>query len=126
MRVHELTKESVHRSLVSDGWADDAATLLASRFRDELNADVIAKLVGVIDGRKYAVPTVKGARRRLHTDHRKAIFERDGFRCKHCGTPDDLTVDHIIPVTAGGLSFDENLQTLCRSCNSKKGCRIDQ
>lgn len=111
---------------MSDGWADDAATLIASRFRDERNADVIARLVGAIDGRKYAIPTAAAARRRIHTDHREAIFKRDGYRCKHCGTSDDLTVDHIIPVAAGGLSFDKNLQTLCRSCNSKKGCRIDQ
>ena len=51
------------------------------------------------------------------------IFRRDGFACQHCGIHDDLTIDHIVPVIAGGLSRDENLQTLCKSCNSRKGAR---
>ena len=34
----------------------------------------------------------------------------------------DLTVDHVIPLIAGGAPFDiANTQVLCRSCNSTKG-----
>lgn len=51
------------------------------------------------------------------------IFSRDGNRCKHCGATDNLTIDHITPVSKGGSDNPENLQTLCRSCNSKKGAR---
>lgn len=50
-----------------------------------------------------------------------SIYRRDGFRCKHCGLTGDLTVDHILAESKGGSSNEENLQTLCRSCNSKKG-----
>ena len=38
---------------------------------------------------------------------------------------EDLTLDHIIPESHGGHTTAENLQTLCRSCNSHKG-RKDQ
>lgn len=51
------------------------------------------------------------------------IFQRDGFRCKHCGTSEALTIDHIHPISKGGGNEDENLQTLCVSCNSRKGVK---
>ncbi len=52
---------------------------------------------------------------------RWAVFERDNFTCHHCGSRRILTADHIIPEVEGGPTNMDNLQTLCRSCNSKKG-----
>lgn len=37
----------------------------------------------------------------------------------------DLTVDHVIPKSAGGTDRPDNLQVLCRSCNSRKRSRLD-
>lgn len=54
---------------------------------------------------------------------RTQVFERDFYRCLHCGTHKDLTVDHIHPESLGGSLELGNLQTLCRSCNSSKGVR---
>jgi len=51
---------------------------------------------------------------------RTRVFERDGYKCVYCGSADDLTIDHIIPICRGGNNDDCNLQTLCRSCNSRK------
>lgn len=48
------------------------------------------------------------------------IIARDG-KCLHCGTSANLTVDHIIPKVHGGSDHETNLQTLCFSCNQKKG-----
>lgn len=56
---------------------------------------------------------------------RQFVMDRDGRRCQTpgCGATADLTIDHkIIPWVNGGTSKDpENLQVLCRSCNSSKG-----
>lgn len=57
---------------------------------------------------------------------RKAVLDRDGHACKHCGTGDDLTLDHIIPRSRGGTDDLANLQTLCRTCNSRKGARMPE
>lgn len=55
---------------------------------------------------------------------RIAVFERDGYRCKMCDDWHELVIDHVIPVAAGGPSTEDNLQTLCRPCNARKGMRL--
>jgi hypothetical protein len=46
-------------------------------------------------------------------------------KCKHCGSKDNLQVDHIIPYSKGGATQLDNLQCLCGKCNSKKGDKIN-
>jgi 5-methylcytosine-specific restriction endonuclease McrA len=38
--------------------------------------------------------------------------------CSRCGSKKDLTADHILPLAAGGSNILENIQVLCRRCNS--------
>lgn len=56
------------------------------------------------------------------------ILKRDGFKCQICGrTQADgakLEVDHIIPVSKGGKTIDDNLQTLCHECNQGKKAKL--
>ena len=55
------------------------------------------------------------------------IKNRDNFTCCSCGNSiyDEpnllLEIDHIIPVSKGGYTTEENLQTLCWKCNRSKG-----
>jgi 5-methylcytosine-specific restriction endonuclease McrA len=42
-------------------------------------------------------------------------------QCANCGSPEQLTVDHIKPVIFGGRNIRRNLQCLCWTCNRKKG-----
>lgn len=56
---------------------------------------------------------------------RASIFARDGHRCLACGATANLVIDHILPVLRGGTNDPVNLQTLCRSCNSKKRGAVD-
>jgi hypothetical protein len=53
----------------------------------------------------------------------RKVWDRDGWECVSCRTHVDLTVDHIIPVSRGGSDELDNLQTMCRPCNSRKGAR---
>lgn len=59
----------------------------------------------------------------LSKAQRRALYERDGYRCVRCGSTDDLTADHIIPVSKGGTKDLDNLQTLCGACNFVKADR---
>lgn len=55
---------------------------------------------------------------------RQAIFERDHGACQLCGNPvqpDDFTLDHIIPIAAGGSHTEANLRLAHRGCNSRRG-----
>lgn len=51
---------------------------------------------------------------------RWAVWQRDNFTCQHCGDRQYLAVDHIHPESKGGTLNMDNLQTLCRRCNTAK------
>jgi diadenosine tetraphosphate (Ap4A) HIT family hydrolase/5-methylcytosine-specific restriction endonuclease McrA len=56
------------------------------------------------------------------------VLKRAKERCELCGiskTVKALQVDHIIPLSKGGLTVPENLQALCYSCNAQKQNRDD-
>ena len=55
---------------------------------------------------------------------RKNILLRDRNSCQYCGIvlpAGELTLDHVIPRSRGGLSTWENLVACCHSCNRRKG-----
>ena len=91
----------------------------------------------------WAVAERKRRRRREWQDRRAAndaehakvtrqmrdeVRRRDGYRCVMCGRSAKdgvkLHVDHIRPVSKGGKSVMDNLQTLCEDCNLGKGNRV--
>ena len=55
---------------------------------------------------------------------RQKIYERDNYRCLRCGGLLDLTLDHIVPRVKQGTGRMDNMQTLCKLCNSMKSDRI--
>lgn len=57
---------------------------------------------------------------------RANIYSRDSFTCQYCAEPfptQELTFDHVIPVSQGGRKDWENIVTCCVSCNRRKGGR---
>ncbi|GED20643.1 hypothetical protein KGI01_23840 [Kurthia gibsonii] len=61
---------------------------------------------------------------------REKIKERDNYTCQNCNLSINdepnllLEIDHIIPISKGGMSSEDNLQTLCWKCNRSKGSKI--
>ena len=51
------------------------------------------------------------------------VWRRDGNVCSYCGSTEDLTIDHIVPIAGGGAHSLDNLCIACRSCNCSKGTK---
>ena len=50
----------------------------------------------------------------------EVIMDRFGGVCAYCPSP-PTTWDHVVPVSAGGLTVPGNVVPACVSCNSSKG-----
>ena len=87
------------------------------------------------------IPSVMRLRRYINVPRRgarwsrKAVLQRDGYRCIYCGLEaggrlkgsiinrGDFTVDHIIPRSRGGRSTWSNTACACPACNNRKADR---
>ena len=55
---------------------------------------------------------------------RRAILERDGYRCARCGRAARLAVHHVRPLSEGGDPYNpENLETVCPACHAEAHAR---
>lgn len=65
----------------------------------------------------------RSERNKMTLNLRYKILKRDKFRCNACGAlagDVELQIDHVIPVSKGGKTVEENLQVLCKICNIGK------
>lgn len=63
------------------------------------------------------------------TFSRRNVFKRDNFKCMYCGCVpgvEELTLDHVNPRAAGGISQWENLVCACVRCNKRKSARTPE
>jgi hypothetical protein len=61
-------------------------------------------------------------KRKIPNRLRKAVYERDGRKCRYCATETGpFHIDHIFPWSRGGRHELDNLCVACVSCNAIKG-----
>ena len=48
------------------------------------------------------------------------LFLRDEFCCQYCGSKGDLTFDHVVPRSRGGVTSWDNVVAACSPCNLRK------
>jgi 5-methylcytosine-specific restriction endonuclease McrA len=63
----------------------------------------------------------------LSTEAVRELLEA-ATECAYCReplTPDDRTLDHVVPITLGGPHSRANVVVCCRSCNARKGQRTE-
>ena len=98
--------------------------------------DVVFDLKELEEFIKYLLQKIKfkksvaGQRVLMTPKLREKIKERDGYTCQICGLSNKdepnllLEIDHIIPLSKGGMTTEGNLQILCWRCNRSKGAKI--
>lgn len=66
----------------------------------------------------------------------RQLWEKQNGHCAYCGkpmvlggnphSPDYCTIDHIVPLSRGGLHDISNIVLACRACNMKKSDRLPE
>jgi len=111
-------------SMIKNKYKEAAQSVLGSKFwrtSDEVKTQIKSWLVEAEMRESYAYRREEANLHIANRSVRKRIFKRDGNRCLHCGSDVDLSIDHVVAVVNGGGNEDDNLQTLCKKCNSSKG-----
>jgi 5-methylcytosine-specific restriction endonuclease McrA len=91
-----------------------------------LDTPVIDALVETLSQKIRWRKSAAGQRALMTSKLRNSIKARDKHTCQSCSVSLAaephllLEVDHIVPVSRGGLSAWDNLQTLCWRCNRTK------
>lgn len=63
------------------------------------------------------------------TFSRRNVFKRDHYTCQYCGGQPggaELTIDHVVPRSQGGVSSWENCVLACMACNKRKADRTPE
>ncbi len=102
----------------------------AQRTTVTLNTQTVDALVEMLAEKIRWRKSAAGQRALMTARLREAIKHRDNHTCKRCliSVHEEphllLEVDHIVPVSRGGLSAEDNLQTLCWRCNRTKSNKL--
>jgi len=99
-------------------------------FTIPMTEETIVQLIEALEGKLTASAFTKEQRSLMTNKLREFIKERDNFTCCNCGNSIHiepnllLEIDHIIPVSKGGCTVEDNLQTLCWKCNRSKSNKM--
>ena len=96
----------------------DRVDIVAHYEREVRSPNAAIKLPSVIALKQYVRPSAFPAFTRFN------VFLRDRFACQYCGARDELTFDHVIPRSKGGLTTWENVVAACSPCNLRKGDKM--
>lgn len=78
------------------------------------------RLPSVVSLKTYVKPSRHPAFTRFN------VFLRDRFTCQYCGAREELTFDHVVPRSRGGLTTWDNVVAACAPCNLRKGNRMPE
>ncbi|HEN8712322.1 TPA: HNH endonuclease [Pseudomonas putida] len=95
-----------------------------------LDMDNLEKFIKYIGDKLRLRNSAKGQRALMTPQLREKIKQRDNNTCQRCWVsvkeePNLLIeIDHITPISKGGITTEDNLQALCWRCNRTKGAKL--
>ncbi len=96
----------------------DRVNIVSEYDRDVHSPSFRMKLPSVVSLKVFVRPALYPAFTRFN------VFLRDRFTCQYCGDDEDLTFDHLVPRSRGGLTRWDNVVTACAPCNLRKGGKL--
>ncbi len=72
-----------------------------------------------VDGMEKIREQTRQRQRKFRAEHKKSIGINPDDKCAYCGDV-ATTIDHIVPVSKGGLDVPENVVPSCLQCNQQK------
>lgn len=99
-------------------------------FTVPMTEETIVELIKALEEKLTVSAFTKEQRALMTNKLRDYIKNRDNFTCCNCGNSTYvepnllLEIDHIIPVSKGGCTVEDNLQTLCWKCNRAKSNKM--
>jgi len=102
----------------------------SAQFLFKLDLGNLERLIEYLGNLVKFRKSIQGQRSLMTTQLREQIKIRDNYSCKicHVSIEDEpnllLEIDHIVPLSKGGVTSIDNLQTLCWKCNRSKGAKI--
>ncbi len=95
-----------------------------------MTEETIISLIDVLESKLTMEAFTKEQRALMTKKLRQDILNRDNYTCQECGNSTLkepnllLEIDHVKPVSKGGLTEMDNLRTLCWKCNRAKGNKL--
>lgn len=76
-------------------------------------------------GKKWDGKPYQTGRQKTYLREKKELQKRDGLNCFYCCEPlnDDITLEHLIPISAGGKNILSNMVLAHEKCNQMMGCK---
>lgn len=100
-------------------WAQGKVEIVETHDKEVRSVSFTFKLPSVVRLLKF----VRTRRRPQVQFTRANIYTRDNYTCQYCAKvfhSEDLTFDHVVPSSQGGIKSWENIVTCCFKCNRKK------
>lgn len=60
----------------------------------------------------------------VHDRDWRRLVHRHGGCCAYCGVEAEMTMDHVVPVSRGGVNTIGNILPACLTCNSSKSNKL--
>jgi len=96
----------------------ERVNILKEYEREVLSPSFSMKLPSVVSLKNYVCPAQYPAFTRFN------LFLRDKFMCQYCGTNSELTFDHVVPRSKGGVTRWDNVVAACAPCNLRKSNKM--